>query len=422
MQESLCVIGPTKFFERFRSKPIAVGDMEPSEEIIRRLEKENRAQAGELKRKDKKITSLEDRLDREDSLWTTELGRNRHKGGQPARLLHIHETLDHIISDDKILTALTRIPKEIFDDTLADLHKLIKMTGDTPHFRDDGERSQESGNRCKLYVRHFLLMTLVRKAHNLGQRELGAFFGIDQSNVSRYLGFALKYDDKLYPTPDNITNYISNIRSREEFKEIVPGRDGGELTVDGTLVERRRPEDNAERKIQYSGKKKRFAISTAMLINKKNYIVGISDSREGSCHDLSVLTQGLPNFGRWTDRMIDGSSMPDEHRIHLKADGGYAGIRNCLPGICCRLPHKKPRNGELTETQKAQNKAHSQSRIHIENVFAHIKNWKRMSGRYEGTAEEFNAEFNGICGMYNKRKMWKDGTYHRWKKKIMCSA
>ncbi len=32
--------------------------------------------------------------------------------------------------------------------------------------------------------------------------------------------------------------------------------------------------------------------------------------------------------------------------------------------------------------------------------------------------EEFNVEFNGICGMYNKRKMWQDGTYQYWKNKI----
>ena len=30
-------------------------------------------------------------------------------------------------------------------------------------------------------------MTQVRKAHNMGQESLGAFFGIDQSTVSNYL-------------------------------------------------------------------------------------------------------------------------------------------------------------------------------------------------------------------------------------------
>ena len=36
-------------------------------------------------------------------------------------------------------------------------------------------------------------------------------------------------------TPDNLTKYIDTIKSEEEFKEIVPGRDGGEITIDGHL-------------------------------------------------------------------------------------------------------------------------------------------------------------------------------------------
>ena len=72
----------------------------------------------------------------------------------------------------------------------------------------------------------------------MGQESLGAFFGIDQSTVSNYLKLADKYDDELYVvTPDNLTKYIATIKSEEEFKEIVPGRDGGEITIDGSLVE-----------------------------------------------------------------------------------------------------------------------------------------------------------------------------------------
>ena len=114
-------------------------------------------------------------------------------------------------------------------------------------------------------------------------------------------------------------------------------------------------------------------------------------------------------------RMINGKR---DHRIRLNLDGGYMGIQDYLLGVTAKVPHKKPKGGKLTATKKAQNKAHSKRRVPVENVFAHVKNWKRMSGRYDGTAEEFNVEFNGICGMYNKRKMWQDDTYQYWKDKI----
>ncbi len=66
-----------------------------------------------------------------------------------------------------------------------------------------------------------------------------------------------------------------------------------------------------------------FAISTAMMINKQNYILAISDSREESCHDLTVLIQGLPEFGKWTDRMMTGKRIPFDRRICLNLDRGY---------------------------------------------------------------------------------------------------
>ena len=116
--------------------------------------------------------------------------------------------------------------------------------------------------------------------------------------------------------------------------------------------------------------------------------------------------------------MVSGERIPGNHRIRLNGDGGYTGIQDYLLGITAKLPHKKPKGSELTATQKAQNKAHSKKRVSVEHVLAHVKNWKRISGRYDGTAEQFNAEFNGICGLYNKRKMWADGTYQYWKDKI----
>ena len=393
------------------------------EKEISRKEKENQRlkakHAKENSRLEKENLGLKTMLAKEDSLWNTELGQKRHSSVLPTRLLHTHEMLEYIISNEKLIKALTRSTKEIFDNTLEDLLQIIKKSNDSPHFRDDQDRKEESGNQCKLYIRHFLLMTQVRKSQDWGQESLGTVFGIDQSTVSNYLKLATKYDDELYAvTPYNMTKYISTIKSKEEFKEIVPGRDGGEITIDGTLVETTRPEDKEEQKKQYSGKGKMFAINTAMMINKQNYILAISDSREGSCHDLTVLNQGLPEFGKWTDRMVTGKRIPSDSRIRLNLDRGYTGIQNYLRGVNAKIPHKKPKGKKLIATKKAQNKAHNKRRVPVENVFAHVKNWKRISGRYDGTAEEFNIEFNGICGMYNKRKMWQDGTYQYWKNKI----
>ncbi len=88
------------------------------------------------------------------------------------------------------------------------------------------------------------------------------------------------------------------------------------------------------------------------MINKYRHIIGISDSREGSCHDLKVLTEGMPDFGKWADRMISGERIPKAHRIRLNADSGYMGIQNYFLGITAKPPHKKPKGGRALCRQK----------------------------------------------------------------------
>ncbi len=63
-------------------------------------------------------------LAKEYSLWNMELGQKRHYSSVlPTRLLHTHEMLEYIISDEKMIKALTRSIKEIFDNTLEDYRR-----------------------------------------------------------------------------------------------------------------------------------------------------------------------------------------------------------------------------------------------------------------------------------------------------------
>ncbi len=49
---------------------------------------------------------------------------------------------------------------------------------------------------------------------------------------------------KILPTADTIAYALSRIKSTSDFKEIVPGRAGGEIKTDGTHVRVQRPEKN----------------------------------------------------------------------------------------------------------------------------------------------------------------------------------
>ena len=92
-----------------------------------KVNKKKEKEISRLKTKQiKEISRLKTRLAKEDSLWNTELGQMRHSSVLPTRLLHAQEMLEYVLSDEKMINALTRNTKEIFYDTLEDLTRIIK--------------------------------------------------------------------------------------------------------------------------------------------------------------------------------------------------------------------------------------------------------------------------------------------------------
>ena len=141
-----------------------------------------------------------------------------------AALLHRLETLDGIINDETLLHAATLHSREEFEYILERFEEAIIKSEDAPLFRNNEMRSDDPGNRCSLYPRHALLMCLLRLKDNPTQGTLEAFFGIDQSNVCRYLQFCNRMLEKILPTPRKISEEISRCKTVKELKEFIPGQ------------------------------------------------------------------------------------------------------------------------------------------------------------------------------------------------------
>ena len=89
-------------------------------------------------------------------------------------------------------------------------------------FYDDESRAPDPGNRCKLRLRHALLMALVRKKDNPAQGTLQALFGVDQTSVYRYLHVMDRILAAVLPTAENVPKDIAECETKEEFKKRVP--------------------------------------------------------------------------------------------------------------------------------------------------------------------------------------------------------
>ena len=331
-------------------------------------------------------------------------------------LLHRLETLDGIINDEALLHAATLHSREEFEYILERFEEAIIKSEDAPLFRNNEMRSDDPGNRCSLYPRHALLMCLLRLKDNPTQGTLEAFFGIDQSNVCRYLQFCNRMLEKILPIPRKISKAISECKTVKELKEFIPGRGAGTLLVDGTHIPVRRSGDKERRKETYSGKKKRHTFNTTIVSATNNIILGIGSTVVGKTHDITLLREDPIPFGRWAEKMHDGSN-PKGERFTAYMDLGYRGMQKDLLGANVIMPHKRPRKrkGEkearkLTDEQKKHNKKVGGIMVTVENSIGRIKQYARMTEPYGGTEDELNCEMNVVAGLVNLHLM---KTLHR---------
>jgi hypothetical protein len=85
--------------------------------------------------------------------------------------------------------------------------------------------------------------------------------------------------------------------------------------------------------------------------------------------------------------------------ILLVGDKGYQG----LPALHANglTPFKKPKNGDLTPSQKVFNRNLSKYRIRIEHVNRRVKRFKILQIRYRNKQRKHLLRISLICAIYN---------------------
>ncbi|MEN4070185.1 MAG: transposase family protein [Methanobacterium sp.] len=139
-----------------------------------------------------------------------------------------------------------------------------------------------------------------------------------------------------------------------------------------------RPKDKQKRKDYYSGKKKKHAIKTQITNNKKGLIVHIR-KLEGKKHDYKLFKEQPPPIPK------------NIGRIH---DSGYHGIKKDFPELKVRIPYKKPKGGELTETQKEYNKELRRERVVSEHTIGKMKKYEIMGSKFRNSPERYDTHHN----------------------------
>jgi hypothetical protein len=210
-------------------------------------------------------------------------------------------------------------------------------------------------------------ITLVYVRQNLNQAAVGDLFGISQPTVSRV------YRGVLPLIGEALCLHIPDL------KEAIHGR---LVLVDGTGVptgNRAGHEDN------YSGKRRRSGLNIQVAADTAGGLLGISTPLCGSMHDRKAFTES-----GWEDLLADTSVI---------GDPAYQGSHVVTP-------RKKPKGGELSAGNKANNRFISSIRSAVERCIAHVKNWKILATGYRGRLSELSSVIRIITSLEFYRLGW----------------
>ncbi|MDN5846143.1 MAG: transposase family protein, partial [Candidatus Nitrosocosmicus sp.] len=152
-----------------------------------------------------------------------------------------------------------------------------------------------------------------------------------------------------------------------------------------------RPKNRKDRKLYYSGKKKKHTVKNLYTANQKGLIVYKTKHRQkGKKHDYNVYKNNRPKLP------LDVPSLYDL---------GFLGIENDFPRQKSSLPIKKEKGHELTTEQKEYNKNHSVKRIVVEHAFARLKKYRIMNDVFRNRLRKYDGISDIVSGLVNYRIM-----------------
>lgn len=199
----------------------------------------------------------------------------------------------------------------------------------------------------------------------------GLLFDLDRSQANRWM-------HRLQPVLEaalgqQLALPKRKLSSLSEFVEAFP--DVERVIIDVTERPVQRGTDKDKQRDDYSGKKKRHTRSHLALVEPDRKILIFSHAHAGRHNDKGILNQ--EGWAEW---------IPDE--VLIQGDLGFFGLQNEVVNV--ELPHKTPRGGQLSDDQKADNRALASERVVCEHSFAGLKRYGIAHQVYRNRIEGFD--------------------------------
>ena len=235
------------------------------------------------------------------------------------------------------------------------------------------KKHAKGGRKPELSIEYILLAALEYWREYRTYAAIGADFGLDESNIYRWI----KWCEDVLMGSGQITLPGKKALLSGQYEVI---------QIDATESPVERPK-RGQRKY-YSGKKKRHTNKSQIVVDKSTKEIICVKVSEGKQHDFNLFKR---------------SRLPINRKTKAETDSGYQGIKGIHPNS--EHPKKKPKNGDLTAEEKAENRRISQNRISNEHAIGFLKRFRILSERYRNRRKRFGLRLNlvaAICNMDRK--------------------
>lgn len=221
------------------------------------------------------------------------------------------------------------------------------------------------GRPRELTLPEAVFVTLVYARHNVTEELLGAFMGVDQSQISRVI-------TELTPVIEAVT--APYVPTEQDATEALAGQ---VALVDGSLAP---CWSWADRRDLWAGKHATTGHNFLVITDLLGRVGYVSAPRPGKDHDMTLVKEET------VARILAAAG-------DVIADKGFQGSGYITPV-------KKPAGGELTWLQHDYNNKLSGLRAAVERAVAHIKNWRILHTDYRRPIETWETTFRAAIGVF----------------------
>ncbi len=276
--------------------------------------------------------------------------------------------IERALKQDRLLRALTGLNRKAFDALLPTFSTVYEQS----LLQQPRRRAMGGGRKARLRNEQEKLFYILVYFKCYPTFDLaGLLFDIDRAQAHYWM-------HRLQPILETALGQKMALPERrlnsiEEFIARFPEVE--RVMIDGTERPILRPKNPDWQKQNYSGKKRRHTRKHLAAVDQGKRVLVLSKAREGKLHDK-----------KFHDEEDIAGNVPTQ--IPIELDLGFLGVDKQYENIC--IPHKKPKGGDLSEEQKADNRVLSQSRVVCENAFAGIKRYGATSAVYRNRRKDFD--------------------------------